>query len=208
MTAPSVGFSDFYVNNSRREMGNSYTILPYLSIMSLVQSNWGQRTPGTGEKGLDRKVLVPIPEQDLNIFGKPAFFCPPRVKLVAGMPLHAVAMTRQEGEEPHIEVFVTPEDAQRYEYIETPAKSAFFVCYSAEALLENGGKRSSQCEWEIITLLCSEDDGLEMMTPLTMARNQLEKAGGTKPETPYTSEQWARAVWDKHTRGVKVRKKP
>lgn len=208
MTAPSVGFSDFYINNSRREMGNSYTILPHLSIMSLVHSNWGQRKAGTGEEGLDRKVLVPVPECDLNLFGVPAFFCPPRVKLVAGMPLHAIAMTRQEGEEPHVELFITPEDAANYEYIETPAKCAYFVVYSEQALLENNGKRSSHCEWEIVTLLCSEG-GLEPMTPLTMARNQLEKAGGTKPEKPYTSEEWALAVWKNASRGVKVRaKKP
>jgi hypothetical protein len=198
---PSIGFSDFFLTHSLREMGNSYTTLPPLSLLNLLQNNWHKRTPGTGEVGIDRKVLVPIP---VEVSG---FFCPPRVKLTIGMPLHAHVVARQDGEDPYIETFITPEDAAKYGFIETPAKKVEIVCYSADALLENNGKRTTTCQWEIVTLLCS-DGGGEYMPPLTMARNQLEMAGGTKPERPYTSDEWARAVWANANRGVKVRPMP
>lgn len=203
MKPPSVGFSDFFLKHSVREAGNSYTTLPPLSLLNAVQAHWHQRVPGTGEGDRrDRKVLVPLPPAAVE--GRPAFYCPARVPLVAGMPLCAEAVQRQPGEDPFVEVFITPEDAVRYGFVETPATTVNVVCYSAAALLENGGSRTGNCDWEIVTLLCSTD-GPEHMPPLTMARNMLEKAGGSKPAVPYSSEEWANAVWASHQRGVKVR---
>jgi hypothetical protein len=180
-------------------MGNSYTRLTDVALLRRVSHYWDNRMPGNGETGLDRKVLVPIPCED------GPFFCPPRVKLVAGMPLRVEVVERQKGEDPFVEVFITPEDAKKYDYVETPAKKIEVVCYSAAALLENGGTRTTDADWELVTLLCSTNDG-ERMIPLTMARNQLEKTGGTKPAVPYSSDEWAHAVWENQTRGVKVRK--
>jgi hypothetical protein len=183
-------------------MGNSYTTLPPLSLMNLIATHWDERTPGHGETGLDRKVLVPVPATDNN--GRVVFFCPPRVKLVLGMPLRAHVVVRQAGEDPYIETFITPEDAANYDFLEQPATHVNIVCYSAAALEENNGKRTSRCEWEIVTVLCSEQ-GVERMTPLTMARNFLEKTGGTKGV--YTAHEFAEAIWEASiSRGVKVRK--
>ncbi|MBU2502315.1 DUF3228 family protein, partial [bacterium] len=66
------------------------------------------------------------------------------------------------------------------------------VLYSREALLENGGTRSGDADWEIVCLLAGPEED-EPMDPLTMARNMLAKPGGT-PCT-YTAEQFAEAVW-------------
>ncbi len=205
MTTPSIGFNDYYTTHNLRDMGNSYTTLPPLSFLTLVQDNWGRRTPGTGEGDrLDRKVLVPITHCVRD--GRPTFFCPPRVKLVVGMPVRAEVVVRQEGEDPYVETFITPEDAANYDFIEVRARTVNVVCYSAEALLENDGQRTGTCDWEIVTLLCSEE-GVERMSPLTMARNTLAKSGGTPPSTPYTAQEWAEAVWESSiNRGVKVRR--
>lgn len=204
MSNLSIGFSNFFLTNSLREKGNSYTTLPPLSLLTYVQQNWDKRRPGTGEGDrIDRKVLVPIHPYE---FPQPVFFCPPRAKMVPGMNVQAQVVCRQEGEEPYVEVFVTPEEAAKYGFEDIPAKKIDVVCYSAEALLENNGTRTGDQDWEIVTLLCSESDG-ERMTPLTMARNALEMVGGTKPAVPYTSDEWAWAVWEHSTkRGIKVRR--
>jgi hypothetical protein len=202
-TVPSIGFSKFFLDNAIEEMGNSYTKLPPLSLLNYVYNSWMKRTPGLGEgTRIDRKVLVPL---DPNVGGIPVYFCPPRVRLVEGMPLRAEAICRQEGEEPFVDVFVTPKDAMKYGYIETPASSVSVVCFSKEALLENNGRRTTNSDWEIVTLLCSTT-GVETMEPLTMARNWLELAGGTKPATPYTCDEWAQAVLAAKSKGIKVRR--
>jgi len=73
-----------------------------------------------------------------------------------------------------------------------PAKYVKVVCYSADALLENDGERSTDCDWEIVALLASDVEN-EPMNPLAMARNMLEKPGGTKGT--YTAQEFAEAVY-------------
>jgi hypothetical protein len=199
--APKVGVSDFYRQNAIFAKGNSYSTLSPERIAEMVVGHWSLRKPGTGEGDrVDRKVVVPIdPLQFPN-----SFFCPPRVPLVVGLKLQARVVQRQAGEEPHVDVYVLPEDATNY--TAQPAAQVGVVCYSAEALLENGGSRSTGELWEIVTLLCSDGAKPELMTPLTMARNTLSKPGGTPPAVPYTAEEWAAAVWEsKVNRAIPVR---
>lgn len=194
---PTIGISDFFRNHARKEMGNSYCTLTETELLNLVAANWDKRKPGAGE----RKVLVPLP-----IRFPPVLFCPPKVDLVPGLPLLAEVFQRQEGEEPTIQNYVTPDVAEKYGYIEMPASSAEMVVYSASVLSENDGKRSTDCEWELFILLCTQG-GSEPMHPLTMARNYLEKAGGTKGE--YTATEFAEAIWHYYggKRGVRVKEK-
>jgi len=190
----SIGWSEFARNNSTYGTGNSYSSLSEEQVVALVVANWNNRTLGTGESSLDRKVLVPVPS-----FG---FFCPPRAKLVAGLPVKAEVFTRQEGEDPYVQTYVTTEDAAKFNaLIETTAKVVEIVCYSAEALLENGGTRTTQCDWEIVTILCGLQR--EPMTPLCMSRNFLEKTGGTKGI--YTAQEFAEAIWYWSQQGIRVK---
>jgi len=65
------------------------------------------------------------------------------------------------------------------------------VLYSHDALAEND-EASTDCEWEIISVnarLFREEDP---MHPTAMARNQLERVGGTA--ATYSAEEWALAV--------------
>lgn len=204
MSRPMFGINDFYTTHSQKSEGNSYTTLTDVRLIEVVDRFWANRIPGAGEgTNLDRKVLVPITGDFAHDFGKPIFFCPPRVNLVLGMPVQAHVVARQQGEESYVETFVTPDVAEKYGYVETPAKDVKVVVYSRAALMENGGKPTTDAEWEIITLLCSPDVQ-EPMTPLTMARNMLEMAGGSKGE--YSGREFAESVWFWSTkRGIKVR---
>jgi len=200
---PTIGWSNFALKNSVRGTGQSYSILTASQVVEMVRANWELRTPGDGEGDCrDRKVLVPVP----NMGNEPLFFCPPKVKLIAGMPVQAQVAVRpgQEntGEKPHVETWISAENAQNYDLIETPASLVNVVCYSAAALLENGGERSTDCEWEIVTILATPGEP-EPMHPLTMARNFLGLAGGTK--SVYTAEEFARSIEFHSNKGLKVK---
>ena len=73
----------------------------------------------------------------------------------------------------------------------SPAHFVNLVLYSHDALSEKG-ENSTNCEWELISINASDVEN-EPMHPLTMARNFLEKVGGTKSE--YSAEQFAESIW-------------
>lgn len=196
MSIPTIGWSDFALKNSVKSKGCSYTKLLPKEVVALVENSWDNQEPGDGETDCSRKILVSVPPE--------GFFLPPRANLVEGMPIQAEVVKRQAHEDPYVQIFVTPEDAAKFGYTEQPAKSVKIVLYSAEALTENNEKRSTDCQWEIVAILCSENEGeTEPMAPLTMARNFLEKEGGTK--SVYTAQEFAEAIYRKSNSGVRVR---
>lgn len=201
---PTLGLNDFYLqHNVDPTLGNSYTVIDPSELVRLVLNHWDERRPGDGEGDrTDRKVLVPLCEI-ADAEGDALFYCPARVRLEPGMKVEAEVVVRQEGEDPYVETFVTPEEARKFGFIPHPATSVDVVCYSADALLENGGSRSTDKEWEIVTLICS-NAVTNCMSPLTMARNFLEKKGGTK--SVYTAKEFAEAIYESKTRGIKVRR--
>lgn len=192
----NLAWSDFAQKYSRPGTGNSYTALTDQEVVELVLANWDKRTPGAGESGLDRKVLVPVPSE--------GFFCPPRAKLVLGMPVQAEIVARQEGEDPYIQTYVLQADAERHNAVITQAAGTVkIVCYSAAALEENDGHRSSDAEWEIVTILATSQDQDEPMVPLAMARNYLQKPGGTFGD--YSAKEFAEAVWFHAQQGIRIK---
>jgi hypothetical protein len=193
---PTIGWSNFALKHSKKEMGNSYTTLSNDEVIRLIQERWNNRKPGAGESDCTRKVLVPVPAA--------GFFCAPVAKLVLGMSVQAEVVQRQEGEEPYVQAFVTPQDAAKCgALVEVPAEFVDIVCYSAEALEENEGERSTDCEWELVTILAMRGYRSEPMMPLAMARNFLEKPGGTKGV--YTAQEFAEAIWHWANKGIRVR---
>jgi hypothetical protein len=193
----TVGLSEFAINQHYKDGSfNSYTSHSPKELERLVIENWDRRIPGAGETTIERKVLVPVQPE--------GFYCPPRAQLQPGMQIKAEIQRRQEGEDPYIETFVEEAEARRVgAFVERPATTVNVVCYSAEALEENGGKRTTTDPWEIVTILASDGDQ-EPMAPLTLARNYLQKAGGTF--TDYTAQQFAESIWFHSTRkGIKVR---
>jgi hypothetical protein len=71
-------------------------------------------------------------------------------------------------------------------------KFASVVMYSADTLLENDGTRSGDFDWEVVCLVAGPVE-IEPMDPLTMARNMLEKPGGTYCE--YSAAEFAASIW-------------
>jgi len=72
--------------------------------------------------------------------------------------------------------------------------------YHKDALLENGGERTTNCDWEVVAILASAIPNEPM--PLTMARNFLQKPGGTK--SVYTADFYRRNTMDASERLAKA----
>lgn len=182
---PTVGVSEFARANSIIGTGNSYTTTSLEVVAECVRQNWDYRRPGAGETETTRKVLVPVfPGQ---------FFCSPCAPLSVGMNIKSRVVQRQIGEDPYIETYLTVEDAEKMGIQPIPAKRCDIVCYSAEALMENNGHRSTDCDFEIVTILAYSTDVEEPMTPLTMARNFLQKPGGTFGV--YSAQEFAESIY-------------
>ena len=173
--APSLAWSDFA--RSRHLPGGRHTWFDgsEQELLDLVRTHWPQRRPGAGREDLDQVVIVPVP---------PDRFHGTTVEVTDSTPLHACLDRRQPHEEPFIRVTAAGEPA--------PPRHAGVVLYSAATLQENQGTRSTDADWQVVCLLAGPV-AEEPMDPLTMARNFLEKPGGTF--APYTARQFAEAIW-------------
>jgi hypothetical protein len=172
---PSLAWSDFA--RARHVSGGKHTWFDgdETELLALVRRHWPERTPGAGRQDLDHVVVVPVP---------PAGFHATTVLVDEATPLAATLDRRRPHEDPFIRVTARAEAP--------PPRWAGVVLYSAAALTENEGERSSEADWEVVCLLAGERAD-EPMDPVTMARNFLEQPGGTF--APYTARQFAEAIW-------------
>ena len=196
MKDPTLGWSDFAYRRHKPGTGFSYSTWSQQAVAEMTRLFWDKREPGSGETELDRKVVVPV---DPGSFVCTTALITDQMKDALVSPLKAVVSRRQDGED----LFIGHELKrfwawlQRIEVKPEPCNYAKVVCYSAEALLENGGTRTAQpdgliYDWEIVCVIASPVEH-EPMPPLTMARNMLEKTGGTKGT--YTAEEFAEAIY-------------
>jgi Protein of unknown function (DUF3228) len=190
-----IGWSDFALKQHTPTSGNSWCVAPPDLVVQFVHDHWHERKPGKGEEGLDRKIVVPLPPYCH------CWFYSPFVELTPDLPVRAKITQRQDGEDFYVETYVRPSECKNLlRYL--PIKSVSIVLYAADVLLENGGKRSTDCDWEIVCLLVSDQEN-ELMTPLTMSRNYLEKPGGTF--TNYSAKEFAEAIYYHSTkRGIRA----
>ena len=191
---PTIGVSNFAAQRHFEKNGYTHTSLSPEQLSKLVQDHWHTRIPGAGEIDCSRKTLVSVPACDEN--GDLIFFTPYAL-LVSGMEFRGFATRRQLGEDLYQEIEVVNGDL----YFTEEVKFVKIVLYSKEALLENDGKRTTDCDFEIVAIIASPVEK-ELMFPLTMARNYLQKAGGTK--SVYTADEFAEAIYYWSQR-VKVR---
>lgn len=184
MSVPSIGLSDFARARNQKGAGYSYFDGSWDELIELVRAGWHQRRPGAGRADTSKVVLVPMP--------CPERFVSTSVLVSEDTRLEARLTRRQPGEDPFIQVLALDGPPE-------PVRFAQVVLYSREALLENGGVRSTDCEWEIVSLVASPVED-EPMSPSTMARNMLARPGGT-PAT-YSAEDFARAIdyWARRAR--------
>ena len=188
-----IGVSDFAKGRHFDISGYTYTTLTPDELSELVSRYWHTAIPGAGEKDLTRKVLVSVPA---TVHSTEAFFTP-YARLTEGMLFRGYTKRRQEGEDLYREVEVVNGHLWPTEEV----KFVKVVLYSVEALLENDGTRSTDADWEVVAIIASPFEN-EPMHPLAMARNFLEKVGGTKSH--YTAQEFAEAIYYWSQR-VKVR---
>jgi hypothetical protein len=175
VSLPTIGWSDFAHQRHRPHGDRTYFAGSAEELLALVRDHWPERQPGTGRPDRSQVVVVPVP---------PDRFVCSTVRIAPDTPLFAQFERRQPDEDGFVRVTaVGPRE---------PARYAAVVLYSAAVLVENGGSRSGDFDWEVVCLLASPHPD-EPMHPLTMARNFLAKPGGT-PCT-YTAQQFAEAVY-------------
>ncbi len=145
------------------------------ALLDLVAAHWAERRPGAGRSSLSEVVLVPVPSER---------FRSSTVWVEEMTGLRAELHRRTPEEEPVVRVLARGEPE--------PARHANVVLYEKSVLVQNGGVRSTDADWEVVAVLAGAVED-EPMHPLTMARNFLERPGGTY--APYTAEQFAEAIW-------------
>jgi hypothetical protein len=128
---------------------------------------------------LDLVVVVPILEPDIA-----GLFSGGWIPVEAATDLRTEVTRRQPHEDPYL---VTTGLG-----VPLPVSFAKVVLYSAATLLENDGERSGDFDWEIVALVAGPWEN-EPMMPLTMARNFLQKPGGTY--APYSAAQLAESIY-------------
>ncbi len=173
--ALKLGWSDFAARRHLPAGKHTWFAGTNDELLTRVQVGWPERVPGAGRTDLEKVVVVPV---------DPAGFVSSTVRVEKNTMLHAVYDRRQDGEEGFVRVTAEGE--------REPAAHASVVMYSAATLQENGGQRSGDFDWEVVCLLAGPT-AAEPMDPLTMARNMLEKTGGTY--CAYTAEQYAESIW-------------
>jgi hypothetical protein len=102
---------------------------------------------------------------------------------------HSHWTRRADGEDHYIEI--TAPDAPK-----AAATAVNVIVYRRDILLA-GNRATTDCDWEIVSINARADRGPgaseeEPPTPLSMARNQLNRPGGTPAN--YTTDQYAKAI--------------
>lgn len=170
-----IGWSNFAAGRHVEGGGYSYFKGTDDCLFQEIEDAWDTRENGSGDACITEVCVVTLPVDE--------FYCPV-VAIEDITSLDAQITKRRKGEESHIEVRANGQCRR--------ARTVKVVLYSAKALEAEGEERSGDYDWEIISIMASPVED-EPMHPLTMARNQLGKAGGSQRE--YTSEEWAKAVW-------------
>lgn len=176
---PTIGWSHFAANRHKKGTGFSYSLFSNYQVACMTATNFPNAKRGQGETAWNRKLVVPLPRHDLS-----DFICSTCL-LTEDMVVEAEVTKRQEGEDLFVSSFTRDGVSERAEFVNV-------VIYSSEALLENDGERTTDCDWEIVALLCSPVEN-EPMHPLALARNFLNKPGGTK--STYTAEELAKSIY-------------
>ena len=148
-------------------------------LLELVAEHWDSRGPGAGRADLSQVVVVPIASPRVA-----ELFTCGWIRLADAQDIRGQVERRQPHEDPYVALTATGPTL--------PVKFARVVLYAAATLLDDGGERSGDFDWEIVALMAGPWEN-EPMVPLTMARNFLRQPGGTF--APYTAEQLAESIY-------------
>lgn len=156
-------------------------------LISLVNRQWDLKTISPNNPEV---LLVPMPESEL-----PRFFAS-TVAVDSTTQLTASFSPRIEGEAPFIQVAALNGK-------KSPARRAEIILYSHDVLAKDGdAPPTREAEYYIVSINAYPTLEAEPMSPMTMARNFLNLKGGTRPEIPYTAEEFAHSIiyWSQRVR--------
>ncbi len=182
----TVGILDFVKRQTPESRYNHFDG-SWEELLELVRQNWNRRSVSPHNREV---VLVPVADDQVGRFYASI------VAITPETPLKAEFSARMSGEDPFIQV--TAPGAKK-----SPARRVEIVCYSHDVLAQDGdAPPTREADWYIVSINAYASDEPEPMRPITMARNFLGLTGGTKPEVPYTAEEFARAIvyWSRHVR--------
>jgi hypothetical protein len=175
---PKIGASDFVIKGKNADSKKFNGEIA--DLIALVAKHWDNRAPGVGRADTSQVVVVNIKEHNLKDLFNSSWGNITDAKYIRGK-----VVRRQDHEDPFIDM--------KGKGNPLPVKYVRVVLYSRETLLENNGQASGgDYDWEIVAILTGPWE-TEPMTPLTMARNYLQKPGGTF--APYTAEQFAESIY-------------
>ncbi len=169
----SIAWTRFALARHQEGSGHTWFRGTHEELVQSVHATWHARRPGFGRANLNEVVVVPQP---------PERFRGVTASIRDGMKLDAVVARRQPHEDPYVRVTAKAEPDE--------ARFASVVLYNRALLLPE--EPDFDAEWGIVSLTAAAIAD-EPMHPLTMARNMLEKPGGTR--ATYSAEQFAEAVY-------------
>lgn len=166
----SIDINDF-VKRQTKNSRFSYFDGTWEELVELIKDNFNNYRQGYR----DGVILISVPSKN---------FYTSICKIEKDSILETKFEARRDGEEPIKRTVI--KNGKK-----TPARYVDIVLYRHDVLLENN-ENSTDADWEIISINASIVEN-EPMHPMTMARNMLNKEGGTKAE--YTGQQFAEALW-------------
>lgn len=183
---PLIGVSDFVKRQTPTSKYNHFEG-SWEELVQLVETAWNQKKVSPHNSGV---MLVPVPENQLRCFFTSI------VPVTEQSVLQAEFTPRVSGEAPFIQVEVAGNG-------KVPAQRAEIILYSHETLDQDGdAPPTREADYYIISINAYASAEEEPMSPMTMARNVLGLKGGTRPEVPYTGEEFAKSIiyWSQHAR--------
>lgn len=181
-----IGLTDFVQRQTPQSKYNHFNG-SWEELIQLVSEQWESRSLSPHNSGV---ALVPVPAEFLSCFYTSI------IEVTSDTPLKAEFAPRVEGEAPFIQVTAPG-------FPKSPAKRAEIILYSHETLAKDGdAPETREADFYIVSINAYASVEPEPMNPMTMARNFLGIKGGTRPEVPYSAEEFAQAIvyWSRHAR--------
>ena len=172
-----------FVKRQVKSSGKTYSTLSFSEIASYAEVQLENGNYKLGYR--DGVILVNVEEKLVKHFICPFTYLSNDTQLVATMT------RRRPEEEPYIQIRALNGNPLKTGHVD-------LILYHHDVLAETQEEESSG-GWELISFHAIPDGIKKMpMGPITMMRNQLQLAGGTKGQ--YSSDEWAESVnfWQKY----------
>jgi len=182
---PAIGLTHFARDRYTAASHRSHFDGSWPELQQLVRENWDNRQPAPNNAQV---FLIPVPQNQLYRF-KSGTMTPDQ-----NTPLVATFAPRRDGEDSYIQVNAAHPKKSN-------AQSAEIVVYSHTALAADEDRFSDDtADYYIVAVNAYPTKDAEPMRPETMARNLLGLPGGTRPDVPYSPEDFAKAImyWSQH----------